>query len=314
MKFLFSLLCFFSAATAIQIIPPAKLRDPTIMIGSNPQQRKSQYPLLSGETFRKMATHIFDETAIPFDPDTVRQGDTIFVAMPYLRFFLNEVMPQIQAQFIMITSNGSGTIDERYVHFLEATQLAAWFGRNITLIHPKIHLIPLGICWYNLPDARSYRKGIERMFSQLNVDSYFKPKKIHTYLNMSTRTHASRTPIQDYFRTQPYCLIRGGLKMNEYLSDLSQARFVLSPRGVNIDCFRTWEALYAGAIVVVESWGIDSLYEDLPVIIVEDLTQVTREFLDREFEKMKLRKYDLSKLHAEYWARQIFSVQKNNLN
>lgn len=284
------------------IVAPDALRDKSVHIFRNQELRKSHYPLISGETFRSAAKFIFDETQIPFDPYAVNDGDTIFVAMTHLNYFLEKVMPHIPARFILITSNGSGTIDQNYLHILEEERLIGWYGRNMTLLHQKAHLIPLGVCWNNNLRDTSYLKQLNTSFNNLKITDFFKEKPIHTYLNILQSSHPYREKIFDYFSTQKFCQVERFRKcFKEYLSDLSRSRFVISPRGVNLDCYRTWEALYAGSIPVVESCGIDGLYEDLPVIVVDNLTQVTEECLDATFEKMKSRSYDLSKLHADYW-------------
>ena len=74
----------------------------------------------------------FDEAGDPFKPWKIKAGDAIFVSMNYLNFFLDHVLPMIDTPFVLITSNGDGTIDERYLPYLENPVLAAWFGRNVT--------------------------------------------------------------------------------------------------------------------------------------------------------------------------------------
>jgi len=291
------------------IIPPRELADPTILITKFPYARKTHYPLLSGETFRAFGDHIIDETGIPFEPSSVIAGDIIFVAMPYLRFFFKELLPLIEEPFVLLTTNGSGTVDERYRAYLEDPKLTAWFGRNITLVHSKVRLIPLGVCWDNRPGCSQSIQLLKKTFANFQPGRFFEEKPIHTYLCVNTNTHASRPVVKEYFTTQEYCLIAHSKPFPIYLKDLAQSRFVLSPRGVNIDCFRTWEALYAGAIPVVESWGIDSLYEDLPIIIVESLVGVTCDLLDQEFEKLKSKKLNLEKLHADYWQQELRAAQ-----
>ena len=40
--------------------------------------RESSWPFLSGDTFRKFADHLFDETSTSFKPRKVKYGDVIF--------------------------------------------------------------------------------------------------------------------------------------------------------------------------------------------------------------------------------------------
>jgi hypothetical protein len=54
----------------------------------------------------------------------------------------------------------------------------------------------------------------------------------------------------------------------------SRYPFVLSARGNGLDCHRTWELLLLGSIVITRTSPLDSLFEGLPVAIVNDWTAV----------------------------------------
>ena len=54
---------------------------------------------------------------------------------------------------------------------------------------------------------------------------------------------------------------------------------MVSPHGNGLDCHRTWESLVLGNIVIVKRSSLDPLYEGLPVVIVDDWQQITRDNL-----------------------------------
>jgi hypothetical protein len=65
-------------------------------------------------------------------------------------------------------------------------------------------------------------------------------------------------------------------KQHEFLTSLSTHPLVISPAGHGVQCHRTWEALYAGAVPVLlsEDSPVDRLYDGLPVALLsswEDL-------------------------------------------
>lgn len=97
--------------------------------------------------------------------------------------------------------------------------------------------------------------------------------------------------------------------MSEYLIDLARSKFVLSPRGNGLDCYRTWEALYMGAFPVVRSSEIDSLFENLPVLIVDEWENVTEAFLKEKYSEMEAKEFQWEKLHPEYWFKLINSYR-----
>ena len=67
----------------------------------------------------------------------------------------------------------------------------------------------------------------------------------------------------------------------------SEYAFVLSPHGNGLDCHRTWEALILGCIPIVRTSPIDSLYEGLPVLIVNDWNNINNELLQNTIDQFK---------------------------
>ena len=86
---------------------------------------------------------------------------------------------------------------------------------------------------------------------------------------------------------------------------MSKYKFILSPPGAGEDTHRTWEALSVGCIPIVKSSLLNILYEDLPVVIVDDWDVITKEFLETEYKKFQEKKlqkrYKLEKFKMSYW-------------
>jgi hypothetical protein len=57
--------------------------------------------------------------------------------------------------------------------------------------------------------------------------------------------------------------------------------FSVSPHGNGLDCHRTWEDLALGCIVIVKTSPLDPIYDGLPVVIVQDWSEVTEENLEK---------------------------------
>ncbi len=47
------------------------------------------------------------------------------------------------------------------------------------------------------------------------------------------------------------------------------------------------------------------MYKDLPVLIIEDWTEITEEFLNKKYEEFKQKKYNNKKAFASYWLKKI---------
>uniref|UniRef100_A0AC35EYQ0 Exostosin GT47 domain-containing protein n=1 Tax=Panagrolaimus sp. PS1159 TaxID=55785 RepID=A0AC35EYQ0_9BILA len=81
-----------------------------------------------------------------------------------------------------------------------------------------------------------------------------------------------------------------------------------------IDCHRTWEALAMGAVPIVQKSELQPLYDDMPVMVVNDWTEVTKESM-QAFQKNKLNRFDKDgvpvrpKLWLRYWVNYITKLK-----
>ena len=96
-----------------------------------------------------------------------------------------------------------------------------------------------------------------------------------------------------------------------------QYPFWLSPRGGGLDCHRTWEALYLDIIPIVWNNSLNSLYDNLPVVIINGIEELNEKFLYEklnEISKKKLSKekvYQFEKLRNAYWRRLILNKSRH---
>ncbi len=269
------------------------------------QDRRPSFPYISGDTFRNYCDLIMDETSPVLDPKVVQEGDAIFLKTDMMPQFFRDVHPYIEHRYILVTHNSDDPAPREFGHILDDPKLIAWFGQNVEKCsHPKLHPIPIGLAnryWgHGNIDAV---KAAQRSCRDL-------PRTTFLYMNFSIWTNSQeRQPVYNQFKDQPFCTNVSGLDFANYLPSLAMSKFVLSPRGNGLDCHRTWEALYMGAIPVLRTSAADSLYKDLPVIIIKDWKDVTEEFLIKKWREMRFRKYKFEKMYAYYWLNLIESYK-----
>ncbi len=99
-----------------------------------------------------------------------------------------------------------------------------------------------------------------------------------------------------------------------------QYPFWLSPRGNGLDCHRTWEALYLDVIPIVWNSSLNVLYENLPVVIIQNYTELTETFLRQKLHEISMKKYQpmttgyqFEKLRNAYWRRLILTQSRHSL-
>jgi len=83
----------------------------------------------------------------------------------------------------------------------------------------------------------------------------------------------------------------------------SEYAFVLSPFGNGIDCIRTFEALCLGCIVIIlKNKCLDHLYHDLPVVRVDQWSDVTQELLQDALFEFSTNQFDYTKLTMSHFV------------
>jgi len=274
-------------------------------IPTDPAKRSSSYPYISGDTFRAVCDFIIDETNIPFDPKYVNDGDTIFVKhqKEFLDFFFKNIHPLIKSKYILISHNGLCDSLNVYKKYLDDMNIVAWLGKNVVVDHPKASSIPLGVSNNHWPHGNT--KVIDNVINSLPVK---KDKLLCMNFAIGLqkeRRGPIRKKVDHIFRNKSFCYKPGKKPFKAYLSDLARSKFVLSPEGNGIDCLRTWESLLVGSIPIVTKSEIDCLFEGLPVLIIDDWSEITEDFLLAKYEEMRSKQYSMERLYADYWLDKI---------
>jgi hypothetical protein len=110
--------------------------------------------------------------------------------------------------------------------------------------------------------------------------------------------------------------MNGKLEQLEFYRHVSTFKFVFSPHGAGLDCYRTYEALYLGCYPIVKTSSLDVLYKDLPVLIVGEWDDISKDLLDETYEEFQAREFDFTKLYRRYWHdrfRSHFALQRGML-
>jgi hypothetical protein len=272
------------------------------------KDRRPSYPFITGDGFRALAEHILDEDVCSINLSSFKKGDIVFVKTEFLDRFIGEFLPKIPLPFILITHNSDCDIPGRWSFLLDEPKLLAWFGQNVMdASHPKLHPLPIGITnRYNFNgEASVYFSALKKAQMRQKY-----PKQVLAYWNMNIETSfAERKKSYEHFSNMSACLTLHHLvPFKNYVRNLLKSHFIVSPRGNGLDCHRSWEALYFGAIPIVKHSGIDSLFEGLPVLIIEDWSQVSEELLIQTLSTLEPSIF-LEKLWFPYWKNLIHSYK-----
>lgn len=241
-------------------------------------------------------------------PEEVKAGDILVVRTEVIGEFFQHIHPKIANPYVLVTHHSDSPAPGNFAHMLNDPKILAWFGINVEgATHPKLHPIPIGV-----HSDISFPNSSTALLEEVQQYSKSCQKNTLLYMNFNVRTFSKeRKWVFKHFKRRPFCS-RGVPKAHrDYLLDLAGSKFVLSPRGNGIDCYRTWEALIMGAIPIVRSSPLDPLYEGLPVLIVHDWRTITEGFLNAKWAEMQAKEYQMERLYAPYWLAQIFSCAGN---
>ncbi|MCF7865667.1 MAG: hypothetical protein K9M11_04135 [Candidatus Pacebacteria bacterium] len=209
-------------------------------------EHPSSAPFLSGDTFRSICNHAYDEFS-DIDPHQVQQSDIVFVKNNFLKDFFVEIHPEIKNQYILLSHNDDTTIDESFLPFVDE-KIIHWFGVNINVEHPKMTPLPIGL------ENMSYRRnGLLKYFDKKEMSNKKSQEKyIISAINIEKHTNKERIfAVEQAKKNSLVTTILAMSNHQEYIDTIQQYKFIISPRGEGIDCHRTWEALYLGLFPIV---------------------------------------------------------------
>jgi hypothetical protein len=204
--------------------------------------------------------------------------------------------------------------------YIDHPLIKHWFSWNIDSPHPKLTCLPIGLN----KDRQSYS-----LDTYQNNNSKEKTKLL--CVSQSNNTNSIRGVLSNKAKAEwsHFCDVLpfvkhkevyniksytdGSLKVDvsdpDYYGHIDEYKFILSPKGAGDDCHRTWEALYLGVIPIVMKSSISELYEDLPILEINDWNDISKEFLEEQYSiimnKKNNNEYNMDKLYLTYWTDKI---------
>jgi hypothetical protein len=249
------------------------------------------------------------------DLNNIKYGDIIYVCADSIDNFINKTN-SINTSFILVSGDGDLTVSdeliENYKDFINSSKLIKWYSQNCTATHLKIFKIPIGLDYHSYQDhITNYISPVdhEKKIIEIIKDSqpfYNRINKI--YANFHFRLEYPNNDRKDAYQNVNKDLVYYTPQRTERFktySDQTIYAFVLSPHGNGLDCHRTWESLILGSIPIVKKSQLDELYVDLPVLIVNEWSDLTQELLDETIITFKNKKFNYNKLTLKYWTEKI---------
>lgn len=287
-----------------------------------------------------------EDNKIHFNPnrfESIKEGDLIWLRCLEVSFFYQQILPKLQCSVVLVIANGDESFPSQcgvcIETLLEDERILHIFAQNNDYqgSSKKISHIPIGMDFHTI--AYKGRQGgwgekgsPLQQESQLNFilkklkPTHLRKKRVFVDFHHADTMHGGYKRYLEHNEDRAsifkYLLSTGLIDHGKWMKRSSlwktkgRYAFSISPHGNGLDCHRTWEDLVLGCIVIVKTSVLDPLYEELPVVIVKDWSEITEENLDKwlkQYGDVSSNLVYREKLTNDYWIFKMKGVAKTYL-
>lgn len=274
--------------------------------------RPSSKPFISGDSFRNIANHVFDETK-SFKGSDVKEKDIVFVSPTVIDFYFHLIHPEINNKYILITHNSDIRIGKSINKYLDE-KIIHWYASNLDIkIDKNISLLPMG-----LENLRRLRYGRLKNFKNKKIiknklilcsikDTPEFDEKIQSfYPDMEKRIN-----IKKVFLNNRNVELEEFKSYKDYFSELRHYKFLICPPSSGFDTYRIWEGLLLDVFPIFEinqftlnlkNLGVPGIYlenwKSLENFNEVSLNEVYSELIKDDYKKF---------VSYDYWHKEIIN-------
>ena len=305
----------------------ARIRISPLILFDNNAEKECQYVSsrgILGACDAKSSTPISSvQSLLNYDWSRLHYGAALYVCSSAIKEFA-KMLNQIPHKFILVSGdcdelvpNDCFSNETQFINFIENDKIVHWYAQNCVGSHPKLSGIPIGLDYHTVKNNdHAWSPKMRPLLQEDQIlalnKTPFTDRIIGCYSNFhftvqgrkfgNDRIDAMQNVAKELVFYEPRTLPR----LESWTNQVKYA-FVLSPHGGGLDCHRTWEALCLGGIPIVKTSPINYLFEDLPVLIVNEWKDVTKELLEKTVVDFSTRKFNYYKLKLGYWMDKIRS-------
>ena len=277
------------------------------------------------------------ESNFKFEKNKLKNNKTnIFIINHHpgnIEYFNKIILPHIEYNLIIIGFYGDSTFPiecngwsekevlerrgKNYESIINNKYFIHWFSINkIIPDNEKFTSIPYGLDYWQLLNSncfgcpiRSAKEQDDILCRIIDNSLHFSNRIPKIYANWHLHITDSR---HGMFRTHLQRIIPNNIihydyprNRDDYWNECRKYTFVISPHGNGLDCIRTWESLCLGCIVIVKKSDIDNLYNELPVLIVDEWHDITEDLLNKTIDNFSKKQFNMEKITMKYWIDKV---------
>ena len=260
--------------------------------------------------------------------DKMFDGMSIYVCSELMSFFVGSILPDIKNTFVLVSGDSDRTVPMEILSEFECLTLInnpyflKWFAQNTPVNdHPKIIQMPIGLDYHTISNNPNHHwkmneeghSPIEQEGTMINIQLKMKLfferiPKIYINFSMGNDKFKHRKTAMDQIPIELMEIRQEFSPRTVIWNNFTEYSFVLSPFGMGMDCHRTWEILCLGAIPIIKTSVFANMFADLPVLMVNEWSDITEELLQNTIREFKNRAFNYDKLTLQYWVKQIKCV------
>lgn len=237
-----------------------------------------------------------------FTSEILTRDAIIFCKTDFIGY-LFENIKYSKYNYVLITHHSDYSIDEHIFSF-KPDCIKKWFAINPVYNNENLIAIPLGLKTHKgiyvekVNNEPHYK--IEWMSEEIDNLKLVQKEDI-IYCNWGNTNPDRNLIINKLNLNNINYKLENNLSFQQYITNMSKYKFVISPPGNGIDCHRTWESLYLGCIPIVIKHKLYDNWLELPILQVNDYSEITNELL----ENFCKNEFCLDKLNLDYWKKII---------
>jgi hypothetical protein len=253
-------------------------------------------------------------TELPHDP-----GDLVVLIDKTGRGTKLQQLARHDGRIVLVAAPGDASFRRAYLPGGNATlppNFVAAFVTNNEICDGRVTNVPLGVrsnrtrhLKFVAQNGSSTRDHLLYGNFTVNEDHYLPTKSGLPHIRRQLVTRLADEPwaTMDVANTQR----TSDKDLVDYYARMRRHRFVLSPEGSGIDCYRHWESLYLGAVPIVRTSPTMTTFADLPILFTDDYSELSETYLKEQWHRLSQRSFDIrGLLKSFYLARFLDSVSK----
>tara|TARA_R110001583_G_scaffold12547_2_gene55601 strand:- start:13638 stop:14540 length:903 start_codon:yes stop_codon:yes gene_type:complete len=239
----------------------------------------------------------------------------VFCKTDHVADFFEHCNQNPLVEYVLVTADSDRPVSSE-MYNSAPSNIRVWFGTNIDHHAPNLYSIPLGstlATWIgDSTHALQQELSAFELIEETGEDKSFVNL---VYMNFGGYTNPNhRLPIYNALKDKSWVTARrcdippssyeastDFISDAQYIKELYNHKFTISPLGNGVDCGRVWQALYLGVIPIIPRHINVEFYKDLPILIYDDINELTPSYLEECYINLNSSpQYDKAK--ASYWA------------